>query len=80
MTWSLTLAGLPRAAANAKPHAYNQKVQKMKDRSKIWVLTGKQFEGSGQLKEQKHCSRPFRKTQSNTRNLKASMEHGPRRH
>ena len=30
MTWSLTLAGLPRAGANSKPHDYNQKVQKMK--------------------------------------------------
>ena len=30
MTWSLTLAGLPRAGANSKPHHYKQKVQKMK--------------------------------------------------
>ena len=24
MTWSLTLAGLPRAGANSKPHRYKQ--------------------------------------------------------
>ena len=51
----------------------------MKDLSKTWVLTGKQVENLGQEKEQKHCSLPFRKTQSNTRSLKAPIEHGPRR-
>ena len=29
MTKSLTLAGLPRAGANSKPHHFKQKVQKM---------------------------------------------------
>ena len=28
MTWSLTLARLPRADANAKPHDYKQKYKK----------------------------------------------------
>ena len=44
MTWSLTLAGLPRAGANSKLHRYKQIVQKMKDLPKTWVLRGKQFE------------------------------------
>ena len=44
MTWSQTLAGLPRAGANSEPHHYKQKVEKMKDIPKTWVLTGKQFE------------------------------------
>ena len=34
----------PRAGANSKPHYYEQKVQKMKDFPKTWILTGKQFE------------------------------------
>ena len=44
MTKSVTLAGLPRAGANSKPHRYKQKVQKMKGLPKTWVLRGKQFE------------------------------------
>ena len=44
--------------------------------SKTWVLTGKEFEDLGRWREQKHCSRPFKKTQSNTRTLKESTEHG----
>ena len=36
-----------RAGANSKPHHYKQKVQKMKDLPKTWVLTGKQFENLG---------------------------------
>ena len=31
------------------------------------------------IKRTEHCSRLFRKTQSNTRTLKAAIEHGPRR-
>ena len=38
---------------------------------------GKQFEDSVRQKEQKHYCRPFRKTQSNTRTLEASIEHDP---
>ena len=44
MKKSVTLAGLPRAGANSKPHRYKQNVQKMKDLLKTWVLRGKQFE------------------------------------
>ena len=29
---------------NSKPHDYRKKVQKEKDQTKTWVLTGKQFE------------------------------------
>ena len=32
----------------------------MKDLSKTWVLTGKQFEDFRRKKEQKHYSRPFK--------------------
>ena len=39
MTESLTLAGLPRAGRNSKPHNYKQIVQKMMNISKTWVLT-----------------------------------------
>ena len=57
----MTLAGLPRAGANSKPHHYKQNVQKMKDLPKTWVLTGKQFEDFRRKNEQKHYSRPSKK-------------------
>ena len=38
----------------------------MKNLSKTWVLTGKQFEDLRQKKEQKHYSRPFKKNQWST--------------
>ena len=79
MTWSMTLAGLPSAGANSKPNHYKQKVQKMKAIPKTWVLTGKQFEVFRRKKEQEHYSRPFKKTQWNTRTLKASIEQGVRK-
>ena len=44
MARSLTLAGLRRAGANSKPHQYKQKVPKVKDLPKSWVLRGKSFE------------------------------------
>ena len=53
------------------------KVSKMKELPKTWVLIGKQFEHSGRLIEQKHCSQLFRKTESSARTLKVSIEHGP---
>jgi len=43
MTWSLTLAGLPRAGATNNP-TITKKRYKKKDLSKIWVSTGKPFE------------------------------------
>ena len=49
-------------------------VQKMKDLSKTWVLTGKQFEDFTRKKEQKQNSRPFKTTQWNTRSLKVTIE------
>ena len=45
MTKSLSLVGLPIVGATAKPHHYKQKVQKMTDLPKTWVLRVKQFEG-----------------------------------
>ena len=50
MTWSLTLAELPRAGANSKPDHHKQKVQKTKDIPKTCVLMGKQFEDLRQKK------------------------------
>ena len=44
MAKSMKPAKLSRAGANSRPHHYKQKVQKMKDPSKTWVLTGKLFE------------------------------------
>ena len=79
MTWSLTLAGLLRAGAKSKPHHYKQKVEKMKDTPKTWVLRRKQIEEFRQKKEQEHYSRLFKKTQWNTRTLKASIEQGVRK-
>ena len=79
MTWSLTLAGLPRAGANSKPHHYKQKVEKMKDLPKTWVSRRKQFEDFRRKKEQEHYSRPFKKSQWNTRTLKSSIEQGVRK-
>ena len=63
MTRSVTLAVLPRAGANSKAHHYKQNVQEMKDLPKTWVLTGKEFQDFRRKKEQKHYSRPFKKTQ-----------------
>ena len=51
----------------------------MKDIPKTWVLRGKQFEDFRRKKEQEHYSRPFKKTQWNTRTLKASIEQGVRK-
>ena len=48
MTWPMTLAGLPRAVANSKPHDYKQNVQKMKCPLKKWALTGNSLKFSNQ--------------------------------
>ena len=79
MMTSLTLAGLPRAGANSKPHHYEQKVQKMKDIPKTWVLTGKQFDDFRRKKNKNILLNLSKKTQWNTRTLKASIEQGVRK-
>ena len=61
MTRSLSLAGLPFLGLISIPFHYKQKVQKMKDLPKTWVLTEKQFEDFRRKKVQKQKSRPFRK-------------------
>ena len=61
MTRSLSLAGLPFLGFISTPFYYKQKVQKMKDLPKTWVLTEKQFEEFRRKKEQKQYSQPFRK-------------------
>ena len=77
MTRSVTLAGLPRAGANSKPHRYKQKVQKMKDIPKTWVLRWKQFEIFRRKQEQKQNSRRLKKPQWNTRAINTTVEYGP---
>ena len=77
MTWSLMRIELPRAGANSKPRHYKQKVQKMKDISKTWVLTGKQFEDFRRKKVETKLP-TFEKTQSNKRTLETSTGHCPR--
>ena len=62
--------------AKFKAPSLQTKVQKMKDLSKRWVLKGKQFEEFRRKKGQKHYSRPFKKTQGNTRPISATIEQG----
>ena len=56
---------------------FQNKVQKMKDLSKTWVLTGKQFEDFRRKKEKKQNSWRFKSTQWNTRPLNTTIEVGP---
>ena len=77
MTRSVTLAGLPRAGANSKPHRYKQKVKKFKDLPKTWVLSRKQFEDFRRKQEQKQNFRPLKKPQWNTRAINTTIEYGP---
>ena len=69
MTKSVTLARLPRATANSKPHHSKQKIQKMKDLTKTWVLTGKQFEDFRRKKIhfQRQPNNPLKSMPSKTR-------------
>ena len=60
MAWSLSPAGLPRPGSKSKDNHHQQNLQKMKDLSKKWVLTGKQFEDFRRKEEQKHNSRPLK--------------------
>ena len=78
MTWSLRPAELPSAGQNSKPQGFKRS-KKNEGPFENMVLKVKQIENFRRKKKQKHCSRPFKKTQSNTRTLKASIEHGPRR-
>ena len=48
MKRSITLAGLPRAGAMERPSITIENHKKMKDLTKIWVLTAEQFEDLGQ--------------------------------
>ena len=53
MTWSLTLPGLPREGSFLKLRHYKQKLQKMKDLSKTWVLSWEHFEDLRRKKTEK---------------------------
>ena len=76
MTWLLTLAGLPRAGGNSKPHHYKQIVQKMKNISETWVLTENNLKISNENKN-KNVILAFQKPQWDTRTLKHSTEYRP---
>ena len=69
MTWSMTLAGLPRAGAISKPHDYKQNVHEMKGLLKKWALTGNSLKISNQKtkkiqssygEQNKKTTRPWR--------------------
>ena len=72
MTWSLTLAGLPRVGAKSKPHDYKQKIQKMKDLPKTWVSSKNRLKISDE-----NISSLDQTTARKTRPLNATNEDGP---
>ena len=57
----------------------SKKYKKMKDIPKTLVLTGNQVKDFRQEKEQDHCFRPFKRTQSISKTLKTSIEQGLRK-
>ena len=69
MTRSMTLAGLPRAGANSKPHRYKQNVQKRKDLPKTWVLGGQQGEDFRRKKKNRNIILDLSKKTSGTQGL-----------
>ena len=69
MTRSLTLARLPQAGANSKPHLY-KKVQKAPSKNHLKT--------SDKEKEQKLFSYHWRTKQRNRKTLEAKTKHGPR--
>ena len=73
MTWSLTLPGLPREGSFLKLRHYKQKLQKMKDLSKTWVLSWEHFEDL-RWKKTETFFLTFQKTQWNTWLLNATVE------
>ena len=74
MTWSLTLAGLPRVGAKSKPHDYKQKIQKMKDLPKTWISSKNRLKISD---EKKNISSLDQTTAWKTRPVNATNEDGP---
>ena len=80
MTWSLTLAGLPRVGAKSKPHDYKQKIQKMKDLPKTWVSCKNHLKILDQ-KNQKFQSCHGEQNKGNTRPQmqKLNMDHVTRK-
>ena len=73
MTWSLTLAGLPRAGAHSKPHDYKQKYKKWSTFRK-WVSRKNSLKISD---EKKYISSLDQTTPRNTRPINATNEGGP---
>ena len=59
-----------------KPQDNKHKLWKTKDLPKTWGFNGEKFEDF-RRKKTKHYSRPFKKTQRNTRPLNAIIEYGP---
>ena len=75
MTWSLTLAELPRAATNSKPHHYKHNLQKTKELPKTWGFKG----NSLKISEEKRAKTSFssnKKKQWNTLPLNTIHEYG----
>ena len=71
------MAELQCAGAKKKPHDYKRNLKKMKDLSKTWVLTGKQFEDLRQKKRIKTLFSTFQKNQWSTWPLNIANENDP---
>ena len=52
--WATARAGLTHPGGSSKPRHYKQKVQKMEDIPKTWILTAKQFEDFPRKKNKTH--------------------------
>ena len=52
--WVTDRAGLTHPGGSSKPHLYIEKVQKMEDIAKTWILTAKQFEDFPRKKNKTH--------------------------
>ena len=72
MTWLLTLAELPRAGTNSKPHHYKQKLQK----TKTLLKHGFQRENNLKISDKKNSSSLDQTTPCNTRPLNTTIEYG----
>ena len=47
-------AGLTHPGGSSKPHHYKEKLQKIEDIAKTWILTAKQFEEFPRMKNKIH--------------------------
>ena len=77
MTWPRTLAGLPSAGVNSKPHDYKQNVQEMKGLLKKWALTGNSLKISNQKIQSPYGEQNKRTTRPQAQKL--NMNHVARK-